>query len=184
MHKLQVKIDIKDWNRTGDNIVFSPIYDVEFSVSPSDAKIIVKDSEGNQMTEEERIFSLVNGTYTYEVSADGYTTKKSSFEINNNDKTIYVSLVKNDQSLSGVDTSWYNAEKTEFTLNTANEFAGLLKLVNEGNDFTGKTINLSNDISLENSSWASIGNESNQFNGKFDGNSAVISNLDADLFGT
>ena len=135
------------------------------------------------MTEEDRIFSLVNGTYTYEVSADGYTTKKSSFEINNNDKTIYVSLVKNDQSLSGVDTSWYNAEKTEFTLNTANEFAGLLKLVNEGNDFTGKTINLSNDISLENSNWASIGNESNKFNGKFDGNSAVISNLDADLFG-
>ncbi|MGM9534225.1 MAG: hypothetical protein ACI3VR_03190, partial [Intestinibacter sp.] len=173
----------KGWKRTGDNIVFSTAYDVEFNVIPADAKIIVKDSEENQMTEEDGVFSLVNGTYTYEVSADGYTTKKSSFEVNDSAKSIKVTLLKNEQALSGEDTSWYDAEKTEFTLSTANEFAGLLKLVNEGNDFEGKTINLSKSISLENSKWASIGSEAKQFNGKFDGNGSVISNLDADLFG-
>lgn len=63
------------------------------------------DNKYYEKTDDNYIFSLVKGKYTYEASADGYTTKKSSFEINDSSKTIKVILVKNDQALSGVDTS-------------------------------------------------------------------------------
>ena len=48
------------------------------------------------------------------------------------------------------DTSWHTADTsaTEFTITTAEQLAGLAKLVNNGNDFKGKTINLSANIML------------------------------------
>jgi len=48
------------------------------------------------------------------------------------------------------DTSWYTADTsaTEFTITTAEQLAGLAKLVNNGNDFKGKTINLGANIML------------------------------------
>ena len=49
------------------------------------------------------------------------------------------------------DTSWYtttDTSATEFTIATAEQLAGLAKLVNDGNDFKGKTINLGANIML------------------------------------
>jgi len=49
------------------------------------------------------------------------------------------------------DTSWYttaDTSATEFTITTAEQLAGLAKLVNDGNDFKGKTINLGANIML------------------------------------
>ena len=45
-------------------------------------------------------------------------------------------------------TSWYNALQNEFTINTAEQLAGLAELVNDGNDFSGKTIKLGANIML------------------------------------
>ena len=39
-----------------------------------------------------------------------------------------------------VDTSWYNDTDTEFVITTAEQLAGLAELVDDGNDFAGKTI--------------------------------------------
>lgn len=47
-----------------------------------------------------------------------------------------------------VDTDWYNDTDTEFVLNTAEELAGLAKLVDEGNTFEGKTVKLGTDLCL------------------------------------
>ena len=55
-------------------------------------------------------------------------------------------------------TDWYddNSGDTEFIISTAEELAGLAKLVNGGNDFSGKTFKLGNDIQLNNTSdWES-----------------------------
>ena len=45
-------------------------------------------------------------------------------------------------------TDWYNDTDTEFTLSTAEQLAGFGVLVDEGNDFSGKTIKLGADIDL------------------------------------
>ncbi|MCL2751777.1 MAG: YDG domain-containing protein [Firmicutes bacterium] len=83
------------------------------------------------------------------------------------------------------DISWYSAAVTEFVLSDANELAGLAQLVNSGNDFSGKTITLSGDISLaaygagynSGKGWIPIGTASQPFKGVFDGDMNTITDL-------
>ena len=56
------------------------------------------------------------------------------------------------------DTSWFDEGESSFSISTANELAGVAKLVNDGvTEFEGKTITLSADIDLENLEWDPIG---------------------------
>lgn len=90
------------------------------------------------------------------------------------------------------DTSWYteaDANATEYHITTAEQLAGLAKLINEQDNsvmFEGKTVYLDNDLDLAGYEWISIGNGLNQgkdpdgyysFCGTFDGQRHVISNL-------
>lgn len=90
------------------------------------------------------------------------------------------------------DTKWYteaDADVTEYHITTAEQLAGLAKLVNEQDNsvmFEGKTVYLDNDLDLKGYEWISIGNGLNQgkdpdgyysFCGTFDGQGNVISNL-------
>lgn len=79
----------------------------------------------------------------------------------------------------GIDTSWYNANETEFKINTAAQLAGLAKLVNGKNSFSGKTIKLAKDIDLNNQVWTPIGNGDSSFAffGTFNGDGYTISGL-------
>ena len=74
------------------------------------------------------------------------------------------------------DTSWYNdSSATSFTINTAEQLAGLAKLVNSGTSFNGKTICLGEDIDLENIEWIPIGSYyGTWFGGVFNGNGHKI----------
>ena len=74
-------------------------------------------------------------------------------------------------------TSWYDANKSEFTISSAEELAGLAQLVNDGNDFARKTITLDENINLENREWTPIGYGGKTFKGTFDGGEHTISNL-------
>ena len=88
------------------------------------------------------------------------------------------------------DTSWYNETSTEFEISTAEQLAGLAKLVNNGNNFSGKTISLTADIVLNDTSdwenwensapantWTPIGNSDNYFRGTFDGQGHTVSGI-------
>jgi hypothetical protein len=84
------------------------------------------------------------------------------------------------------DTSWYKTDEKDFTINTSQQLAGLAVLVNEGNDFEGKTITLANDINLSAfENWIPIGTGSGAsletatgvFRGIFDGGNKKISGL-------
>ena len=84
------------------------------------------------------------------------------------------------------DTSWYNDTDTEFKLTKSTQLAGLSKLVDDGNTFAGKTIILQADMDLyvvdENGNrvcFNPIGHSSNgkSFNGTFDGQGHIISNM-------
>jgi len=74
-------------------------------------------------------------------------------------------------------TGWYTANSAAavFTISTADELAGLAQLVNGGNNFAGKTINLADGIDLSGyDNWKPIGNFLNPFRGKFDGGSFLV----------
>lgn len=76
------------------------------------------------------------------------------------------------------DSSWYNETDTEFDIATAEELAGLSELVENGNDFMDKTINLVSDIDLDGYLWEPIGYDHTlPFSGTVQGNSHTLSNL-------
>ena len=90
------------------------------------------------------------------------------------------------------DTRWYAdaPDASEYHISTAEQLAGLAKLVNTENEsvsFAGKTIYLDNDLDLAGYEWISIGSEVGtnkknipwyyRFNGTFDGRGHVIYNL-------
>ena len=74
------------------------------------------------------------------------------------------------------DTSWYNDTDTEFTLTNTQQLAGLAELVDDGNDFAGKTIKLDVDVILSEENWDPIGDNrtDNAFKGVFDGQNHTI----------
>src|SRR5699024_5478132 len=75
-------------------------------------------------------------------------------------------------------TDWYDESATLFELATAGDLAGLPVFVADGNDSTGKTIKLSNNINLSGNLWQSVGPEiTASFSGIFDGDGYTISNL-------
>ncbi|HUH34809.1 MAG TPA: T9SS type A sorting domain-containing protein [Moheibacter sp.] len=76
------------------------------------------------------------------------------------------------------DTSWYQDSESAFDISTAEQLAGLAKLVAEGNSFAGKTIKLTDNIDLDGHLWEPIGFSHNfPFSGNVEGNHHVISNL-------
>lgn len=84
------------------------------------------------------------------------------------------------------DTSWYdtNPDAETFTLDSAEDLAGLAQLTNQDTPitFTGKTILLTTDVNLSGHGWTAIsqnGRNSTEtsFSGTFDGQGHTISNL-------
>lgn len=85
------------------------------------------------------------------------------------------------------DVSWYDDSRTEFTISTPAQLAGLAYLVNTCHTFSGKTILLTNDIDLAEHLWVPIGRNSRNaqsvaiFGGTFDGGGHVIRNLNISM---
>ncbi len=77
--------------------------------------------------------------------------------------------------LNHADTDWYVKEQTEFTLNTAEELAGLAKLAREDKIPAGITIRLGDDIDLSGKNWVPFA-----FAGTFEGQGHKITGLTID----
>ena len=80
------------------------------------------------------------------------------------------------------DTTWYVAEQSEFTIDTAAELLGLKELAKE-NNFAGKTVILGADISLAGIDWTPIGTSTVAFAGTFDGNNKTVSDMSLTIKG-
>ncbi|MEG1823196.1 MAG: GLUG motif-containing protein [Cloacibacillus sp.] len=81
---------------------------------------------------------------------------------------------------ASADISWYDENKTAFTITTAEQFAGVAALVNSGSDdFKGDTITLSKDIDLSAREWTAIGiaDDNKRFKGIFDGGGHAVTGL-------
>ena len=82
---------------------------------------------------------------------------------------------------TSTETDWYDANKSEFEISTAEQLAGLAQLVNSGTEtFPDKIIKLTADIDLGGKTWTPIGNSIKAnfaFKGGFYGQGHIISNL-------
>lgn len=120
---------------------------------------------------------ISGGTFNVEPDSkyivDGYYAEK------NGDGNYEVKKATNWIQLA--DTSWYDSSKTEFNVSSAEQLAGLAKLVNTGNNFSGKTIKLASDIVLSGLNWTPIGGAGSgkRFSGTFDGLTHTISGMEA-----
>ncbi len=77
-----------------------------------------------------------------------------------------------------VNTDWYTDDATTFSLYQPADLAGLVKLVNEGCSFEGKSISLFVDLDMNNKPWTPIGiSDNTSFKGTFNGNYSHIKNL-------
>lgn len=87
------------------------------------------------------------------------------------------------------DVSWYDESRTEFTISTPEQLAGLAYLVNTYHQFRGKTVTLANDIDLAEHLWVPIGRyfissrwqSQAFFAGTFDGGGHTIHNLNVNI---
>ena len=124
--------------------------------------------------------ALVATQVSYENDGDG-----SFYDENANFPALPV-IPTADEWDGTADTSWYNDSDTTFSLGTSEQLAGFAKLVDEGNTFEGKTIELACDLDLyaedangEAICFDPIGSyrHDKAFKGTFDGKDKTISNL-------
>ncbi|WNS46421.1 S-layer homology domain-containing protein [Paenibacillus sp. MMS20-IR301] len=87
---------------------------------------------------------------------------------------------------AGMNLNWYtqNPDALRFTIRTEDELAGLAAIVNgkasavEAFNFIGRTVNVTEPISIRASRWTPIGaNANHPFEGTFNGNHNLISNF-------
>ena len=118
---------------------------------------------------------------TNAANADGQiqlTTSGVSVPIGNAEKTILYYGTEEDFEAG----KWYTAGDAPYQISTGKELVYLPQLVNDGNNFSGKTIVLTADIDLNNQAWTPIGNENGfdaelAFSGTFNGDGYTVSGL-------
>ena len=117
-----------------------------------------------------------NADGTYTVTGDGAVVIET------------VRATRRKSWLTFADISWYTGKEKTYTLTTAQQLAGLAKLVSEqGVSFAGVTIRLGNDISLASidgssgsCTWTAIGPSLQKpFSGPFDGQGHTIFAMEA-----
>ena len=143
----------------------------------------------NNSKENNIIDELKNTTANNQLNNNNTTNSNSSNNnVNQNSPTPFctehkyvnnVCSVCNCALWSGkVDTSWYSALELEFNISTAEQFAGLVNIVNSGVDFAKSKIYLNNPLDLNNIPITPIGATSKTvFAGTFDGKNNTISNV-------
>ncbi|MBR3883742.1 MAG: hypothetical protein IKJ31_03180, partial [Bacteroidaceae bacterium] len=116
-----------------------------------------------------------------EVANEGYYTEVET-DANGN-------VVIKEDSFVEAGLTGEGTEASPYLINNKKELFYFAKKVNEGETYSGKYVQLVNDIDLEQDDWTPIGNSTYPFMGTFDGNEKNISNLwvtvsgNAGLFG-
>ncbi len=118
----------------------------------------------------------IHNQYTYNAATGEVSIFVASF-------SVFSAVQANVDKWDGTsDTSWYNENDTEFTLTTAEQFAGFRDLVDGGNTFEGKTVKLGVDVDLDGKLFDPIGYgyahlDGQVFMGTFDGSGYTVYKL-------
>ena len=154
---------------------------IKFVCTPANAVVTLRDATGAVVeANADGSYTGRAGDYTYDVTADGYITVHGKFTLTEADsegKTVTANLEKGDA------TVWNGKTLTEITPNadgvyevrTGAELAWIASQVNQNVEIS--KVKLMNDISLGNNAWTPIGDNYKEFEGEFDGNGHVISDL-------
>ena len=118
----------------------------------------------------------IHNQYVYDETTGEVTIYVASFSV------FSIVQTSADEWDGTADTTWYNENSSEFTLYTAEQFAGFRELVDGGNTFEGKTVKLDKSIDLKNILFDPIGKGYDHlggqvFKGTFDGQGKVVYNL-------
>lgn len=105
--------------------------------------------------------NVANGTYTVKVTVGSTTSTSKSFVLNVWNGTTKTEVKPNKDGI--------------YEVSSPDELAWISDFVNEGN--TNISIELMNNIDLNNKEWTPIGTSSNHFRGSFDGGNHTIKNL-------
>lgn len=127
---------------------------------------------------------------------DGYYTQKNGQGVkyfDENGKCIRLWNISSNTTLYAnyVENNWITHAATSFAtgsgdgstatkaylIETPNQLALLAKNVNAGTDYSNKYFKLTANVDLANYEWVPIGNSTNAFRGRFDGDSYTISGL-------
>ena len=152
--------------------------------SEGDANKPAEDNKGEEKPDEDKKDEENKDEQSTEDENDG---EDEIALLNDNGNDVWAGA----NAADGIDTSWYtDAEKDAGTadkpyeISTAAQLAGLAQLVNEGNNFSKKTIQLTKDIRLNEQDvptggheWTPIGNNKKKFQGTFDGDGHTVEGL-------
>ena len=159
-------------------ITLSPLpkYAVAFQVSCGDAAPTVTVKKDGALVEadgETGVYSLYDGEYSYEVTADGYMPKTGTFTVSGADAIVDVTL----ETISGS-----GSEQTPYLIGTKEELKYFAEQVNDGNKaFSTAYVKLTGDIDLEGEPWTPLGkNRVYSFKGHFDGQGHTISGINVE----
>ena len=175
------------------NLTKIPTYAVTFNVTKPDGtgetQITVTDADGKVMTADENgVYNLMAGKYSYLVKAKGATKAKADFTVEDEARTFDITLdvqegwdgetmtephqITADEATGAYDgmTGWYRIESGE-------QLAWFANKVNNVSGYNANAV-LAKDIDLGNELWTPMGKSSSYcFAGIFDGNGHTIKNL-------
>ena len=119
-------------------------------------------------------------TANYEVELKG----DNDFTYNGNKKYHIVFTEGGDNTYVAPKSNWkltgaegLNVFPGDIVITNLEELKAFRDAVNAGTTYSGATVKLADDINLNNEEWTPIGNSDHKFQGTFDGQNHVISNL-------
>lgn len=166
-------VPVKD-SKVTVTMTASQKYDVTFDISSGEKTPNVKVFRGEKVYQPQEgsdlTYTLCNGTYSYEVTAEDCITKTGKFKVEGAEKTVPVTL-------DGV-TGDGSAAKP-FVIDSKEALVYFAQQVNSGvKKYVEGHVKLSGDIDLQDMSWTPIGPSwTSPFRGHFDGAGYTISGL-------
>ena len=188
------EIVLEDTVEKSIELVKIPTYAVTFSVTKpegtGETQITVKDENGMAMTADENgVYNLMAGEYSYLVKAKGATKKRGVFTVADKALKIEVilevqegwdgeTLTEPHQITADEATGAYEGKSGYYLITSGEELAWFANKVNSvSGGYNGNAV-LAKDIDLGNEKWTPMGEPySFYFTGIFDGNGHTIKNL-------
>lgn len=103
------------------------------------------------------------------------------YEIDDNDELVSAIPISSIEEIADVD--WAIENSPYFNVETKEQLAGIVYLVNKGKCKDYVTINLMNDIDLDGLNWEPMGNNDVAFSGYINGNGYAIENMTIPNYG-
>ena len=110
-----------------------------------------------------------------------YGNYTATLKVTDNNSGFYIDFdvlfIVADEGKSGIpDVSWYKPEEDTYSISSPDQLAGFAQLLVGGNNFSGKTVNLDDNIDISIYDWSTRG-VGTLFAGTFEGNEHTISGL-------